>query len=213
MARKKAIEYALLGVVLILIAALCAAAAFLRWAHGFSARDQPPALERLVARQLRVLANPRGIHQLHNPMPGSQDVLSEARAHFADHCAVCHGNDGRGLTEIGQHLYPRAPDMTLPETQSMTDGELFHVIKYGVRLTGMPAWGSETSNDDPATWKLVHFVRHLPQLTPLELEEMKELNPKSREETMTEEEEEQFLEGKDAAPPASPSSSPRRTNH
>jgi len=60
-----------------------------------------------------------------------------------------------------------------------------------VRLTGMPAWGDAAGRDDQETWKLVHFIRHLPAITPQELEEMKRLNPVSHEEA----EEKEFLEG------------------
>ena len=197
-------KWALISSLVAATLALVAALVFLRWAHGFSARDVPPAFERFLARRLRTLAHPTHVHRMPNPVPLTPEVLSEARAHFADHCASCHGNDGRGQTEIGQHLYPRAPDMTLAETQSMTDGEIFHVIKYGVRLTGMPAWGTETSKDDDlATWKLVHLIRHLPQVTKSELEEMEKLNPKSPEELMSEQEEDEFLEGggQGVAPP------------
>jgi len=76
----------------------------------------------------------------------------------------------------------------------MTDGELFYVIKNGVRLTGMSAWGG-SDHDDEDSWKLVHFIRHLPQLTSQELEEMKKLNPKSPDELKEEQEEEEFLNG------------------
>src|SRR5712691_2075865 len=130
---RKPIRYALLAVVVTAAVGLLGFIAFLRWAHGFSARDEPPRSEKVLALALRRFAHPRDIRQLPNPVPDSPEVLARARAHFADHCAVCHANDGRGKTEIGQHLYPRAPDMILSETQSMTDGELFHVIKYGVR--------------------------------------------------------------------------------
>ena len=179
---------------------------FLRWAHGFSARDEPPAIERSLARWLRTLALATDARHAANPVLLTPGVMSEARAHFADHCASCHGNDGRGKTEIGEHLYPRSPDMTRAETQAMRDGEIFHVIKYGIRLTGMPAWGTETSRDDDlATWKLVHFIRHLPQISKGELEEMEKLNPKSPEEMMTEKDEETFLEGGEGSAATAPS--------
>src|SRR5262245_65726961 len=109
--------------------------------HGFSARDEPSRIEAIVARQVRSMGIPGRVKELKNPVTVSPEVLAEARAHFADHCALCHDNDGSGKTEIGQSLYPKAPDMRLPATQSMTDGELYYVIQNGVRLTGMPAWG------------------------------------------------------------------------
>ncbi len=122
--------------------------------------------------------------------------------HFADHCASCHGNDGKGQMEIGGNLYPKAPDMTRSQTQRLSDGELFFIIKNGVRFTGMPAWGSDTPEDDRASWQLVRFIRYLPQLTSEDLEAMSRMNPISPSEMKEREEAEQFLEGSEEKPPA-----------
>lgn len=169
--------------------------------HGISARDEPTAFETVLARRLRHLAIPRRARELTNPIPLTPEVLAEARAHFADHCALCHGNDGRGRTEIGQNLYPKAPDMWSHDTQDLSDGELFCIIENGVRLTGMPAWGHGTAEDTRETWKLVHFIRRLPKVTAEELEQMKALNPTSRREIEEELEAERFLSGEDRAEP------------
>jgi mono/diheme cytochrome c family protein len=158
-------------------------------------------LETVMARTMRHLAVPGSDRSMKNPVPLSQDILAAGRAHFADHCAICHGNDGKGQTEIGQNLYPKAPDMTAAATQSLSDGEIFSIIKNGVRLTGMPAWGGDTPEDDTASWHLVHFIRHLPKITGDELEEMESLNPRSPDELREEEEEGKFLEGKPATEP------------
>ena len=91
--------------------------------HGFSARDQPSALETYVARTARRLAVPSRAKNEKNPFTASPELMAEARAHFADHCAICHANNGSGNTEIGRNLYPKAPDMRLPQTQNLTDGE------------------------------------------------------------------------------------------
>ena len=168
--------------------------------HGVSARDQPTAMEAWIARGARRLATPRTLREAKNPVPITPEVLNRARAHFADHCASCHGNDGRGKTSVGQSLYPKAPDMWHAETQSLSDGELFAIIKNGVRLTGMPAWGSDTGEDGKETWELVHFIRHLPRVSEAELQEMKDLNPKSRKEYEEEEEARRFLAGSAEAP-------------
>ena len=170
--------------------------------RGISARDEPTAVEVLAARSLRHLAVPRAAQAAVNPVPSGPEVLARARAHFADHCASCHGNDGRGQTAIGRNLYPRAPDMAQADTQSLSDGEIFSIIKNGVRLTGMPAWGEDTPAGDRETWELVHFIRHLPKLTVEELAEMGALNPRGREEWEQEEAARRFLEGGGAAPPS-----------
>lgn len=77
-----------------------------------------------------------------NPLQSSPEVLAEARAHWADHCAGCHGNDGRGQTPIGQSFFPRSPDMRAQRTQQLTDGELYSIIENGIRLTGCPPGGT-----------------------------------------------------------------------
>jgi mono/diheme cytochrome c family protein len=116
---------------------------------------------------------------------------------------VCHANNGSGDTMFGKMMYPRPPDMRLEDTQAMSDGEIYYTIKNGIRLSGMPAFGGPTDND-VATWKLVHFIRYLPKLTPAEEAEMQKLNPKSPDEIQEEKDEENFLNGgADAAnPPA-----------
>jgi Cytochrome C oxidase, cbb3-type, subunit III len=96
---------------------------------------------------------------------------------------------------MGKHMYPQAPDMRQPETQQMTDGELFFIIQNGIRMTGMPAWGSGSQHDQQDSWKLVRFIRHLPQLTAEEEREMQSLNPKSPDDLKEEQEERDFLNG------------------
>jgi mono/diheme cytochrome c family protein len=103
-----------------------------------------------------------------NPLAGNDSAWVDGGRGFQDHCAVCHGEDGAGKSEIGKNLYPKAPDMRQPETQGLSDGELYFVIRNGVRYTGMPAWETEYSADD--TWKLVSFIRRMPRLTPEEMD-------------------------------------------
>jgi mono/diheme cytochrome c family protein len=162
--------------------------------HGFSARDTPSEIEKVLARTMRRLAVPARAKNLKNPIPNTPENLHQAAAHWADHCAFCHANSGNGDTEVGKNLYPKAPDMRLPDTQKLTDGELYYTIKNGIRLTGMPAWGAPGDVDEDS-WKLVYFIRHLPKMTSQEAEEMKKLNPQSPMERTEEQEEEQFLEG------------------
>ena len=166
---------------------------------GFSAKTEPHALEILIARQIRHLSIPSEKRNAQNPIPLSTDVMNESLAHFADHCATCHANNGSGQTPIGKNLYPKAPDLQLADTQSMSDGEIFWVIHNGIRFTGMAAWGEGDLDKDLGSWKLVHFIRHLPQLTPEELDQMKELNPKTKKDLEEEAASDQFLQGGDAA--------------
>jgi len=180
-------------IVVTLVAAVISVASIVR--YGLSAHDHPTRMEKVIAAQLRHWAVPSDLRKLKNPVPLTPEILEESRAHFADHCALCHGNDGKGKTEMGPHMYPHAPDMTLAQTQGLSDGELFAIIENGIRLTGMPGWGNGNAESGRASWTLVHFIRHLPKVTPEEISAMEKLNPKSPEEWQEMQQEQQFLEG------------------
>jgi mono/diheme cytochrome c family protein len=173
---------------------------------GLSAREEPGAIETAVAGTARNLVISRRARDLRNPVERTPQVIAEGRSHFADHCAVCHGNDGTGKTEMGQGMWPKAPDMRLEATQELSDGELFWIIENGIRFTGMPGWSTGTAEGETASWHLVHFIRHLPDISEAELAEMEELNPKPPAETRQQMEEERFLRGDDVTPaePATP---------
>ena len=179
-------------VIVIVIAAVAYGIVVIR--HGFSARDNPSWLESSVARKTRSMAVPSSAKNMKNPVPKTPENLKEAEEHWADHCAICHANNGSGSTTIGRNLYPKTPDMRKAETQDMADGELYYIIENGIRLSGMPAWGEGGDNDE-ASWKLVHFIRHLPQLTSEEEKHMESMNPKSPEEKQEEQQEQDFLNG------------------
>src|SRR5262249_29057330 len=188
------------------VVALIAVAALALWivrANGFSARTQPTAVERVVMQGVHKLSVPRAARAAVNPVAFSPEVWTESRAHFADHCASCHATDGSGNTDLGRNLFPRAPDMRLAQTQDKTDGELYWIIENGIRLTGMPAWGKGGDNDLD-TWKLVHFIRHVKELTPEQLKEMAGLNPRSPAELEEEKADERFLAGEDVEPSTAP---------
>jgi mono/diheme cytochrome c family protein len=171
---------------------------------GVSAKEQPGRVEEFVARRVRSMAIARRAASLTNPVAYSADVIADGRAHFADHCAICHANDGSGKTAIGEGLWPKAPDMRQPTTQNLTDGELFWIIENGIRFTGMPAWSTDSKEGEEASWRLVHFIRHLPKLTAEEIEEMESLNPKPPAEVRQEIEEELRSGKQPAATPPRP---------
>jgi cytochrome c553 len=190
-------------IVLIVVGAVVvcfgAALSWLVTANGFSARTLPTPVERIVMRAIHRWSVPTSARTLKNPVAFSPEVWAQSRAHFADHCASCHANDGSGHTEIGRNLFPKAPDMRLAATQDKSDGELYWIIENGIRLTGMPAWGTG-GTDDVDSWKLVHFVRRLAELTPEQLKEMAAANPKSPSELQEEKDDERFLAGEDVTP-------------
>ena len=164
---------------LILFALVVAAAGYglLLVRRGFSALATPSAIEELAATTARKLAVPSAYRELRNPIVPSTDNIRGGMEHFSYHCATCHSNDGGGQTVFGKGLYPKPPDLRAAGTQNKSDGELYYTIDNGVRLSGMPAFsGTHTAAQ---TWRLVLFIRHLPQITAEELNEMKGLDPKS----------------------------------
>jgi mono/diheme cytochrome c family protein len=191
----------------VLAAMLGAAAVAYVSTTGLSAREQPGAIETAVARRVRQLAVARRARDLVNPVSRSPEAIADGLAHFADHCASCHANDGSGNTAMGRNMFPRAPDMRLAPTQDLSDSELFWIIENGIRFTGMPAWSTGERAGEEASWRLVHFIRYLPHLTPADLEQMEALNPRSPEEIRQQKEEEEFLSGDEPAPP------PAKTPH
>ena len=72
---------------------------------------------------------------------------------------------------------------------------MFWVIHNGIRFTAMAAWGEGDPAQDMGSWKLVHFIRHLPQLTSKELGQMQALNPKTKKDLEEETASDQFLQG------------------
>lgn len=140
--------------------------------HGLSAREKPYAFEVWLARRARDLATPSSVKNLKNPLQPTPMVLAAARDHFADHCAVCHGNRGDGKTMFGEGMFPPPPDLRLEETQKLTDGEIFNIVKNGIRFTGMPGFGGS----DEDNWTVTLFIRHLPKLSEQEVSFMNEIN-------------------------------------
>jgi mono/diheme cytochrome c family protein len=192
-------KIALLAVVAGIIAATIYAAVLVR--RGFSARETPSWIEAFAANIAKSLAVP-ATYRMKNPYAPTAESLREGEEHFADHCAICHGNDGSGDTLFGKGLYPKPPDMRSADTQNKSDGELYYTIENGVRLSGMPAFGpgsvpasGDQGTGDAENWKLVLFIRHLPQITSEELEEMKKLNPKTESDRAEEQQEDEFLNG------------------
>jgi mono/diheme cytochrome c family protein len=174
--------------------------------NGLSARARPSAMEEMLARNAWHLSIPSDARAMSNPLAASAENLKDGRLHFADHCAICHANDGSGDAPFGRGLYPKPPDLRQPETQKRSDGELFWIIENGVRFTGMPSFASEGMSDD--SWKLVLFIRYLPQLTAEERMEMSRYNPKNPEEREEEKQEDEFLNGTTPQKSGTPNSHP-----
>ena len=96
--------------ILAVLVLLLLVGAFLGWRaiqRGFSARETPTAMEVFVATKARALAVPASYHSLKNPPPDTLENVRAGMEHFADHCFLCHANDGSGDTSFGKNMYPK----------------------------------------------------------------------------------------------------------
>jgi len=103
--------------------------------------------------------------------------VSKGAGQYSEMCSGCHLAPGMKRTEISQGLYPRAPE--LRRGTDLTSAEQFWIVKHGVKMTAMPAWG--VTHDDELLWDVVAFVRKLPELTPEQYEALVKNAPKHEE--------------------------------
>jgi mono/diheme cytochrome c family protein len=146
-----------------LLVALGAAAVLWTGSFNVAASAAPGKLEESLARMAIDRAVARRAPKTANPMAASPDALRVGLSHYRENCLGCHGASGVDAAEYGQGLNPPAPDLSLPRVLRRTDGELYWIVSNGLRMTGMPAF-SPTHNEEEL-WKMVAFVRHLPELS------------------------------------------------
>lgn len=127
---------------------------------SLSALSDPGPLETTVATAAKGWLVARSARGLLPPVPPNDAAsIANGKMQFGARCAFCHGQDGRTPTDVGRALYPRTLNLSLSAVQDYSDAELFVVIKYGIRFTGMPGFGRIHS--DKEIWHLVHYVRSL----------------------------------------------------
>jgi mono/diheme cytochrome c family protein len=128
---------------------------------SIDALQEPGPLETILAtRAKHLLIFRSSSHDGISSAPTDLPVSIEAGDRlFGTECAQCHGLDGHTPTDAGRWMYPRAPDLASSAVQQYSDRELFWIVKNGIRLSGMPAFGKVES--DEHIWNLSHYVRSL----------------------------------------------------
>ncbi|MBZ5701115.1 MAG: cytochrome c [Acidobacteriia bacterium] len=128
---------------------------------NLSALPEPGRMETLLAAKGKRFLIRRASRGVVPPPPTDRNAsLTAGDKLFGTECSECHGYSGRKPTDAGRWMYPRAADLGSAEVQGYSDRELFWIVKNGIRLSGMPAFGRVES--DKQIWDLVHFVRTLP---------------------------------------------------
>lgn len=91
----------------------------------------------------------------------SQQLILKGAGQYAAMCVECHLAPGKRDSEIRPGLYPKPPNLSQVRIDPKN---AFWVIKHGIKMTAMPAWG--VSHDDDTIWSIVAFINKLPDLSP-----------------------------------------------
>jgi mono/diheme cytochrome c family protein len=97
------------------------------------------------------------------PPLGDPQLVETGLIHFSEMCVTCHGAPGVPRSEIGMGLNPEPPDLQ-HEGAVQSPVRLFWVLKNGIKMTGMPAFGR--THTDEQLWSMVAFLEQLPKLNP-----------------------------------------------
>lgn len=108
-----------------------------------------------------------------NPLPATLRNTALGLDHFNAHCTSCHGRSGKADTDTGKAIH--AADLTAPDVQSRSDGDLFGIISNGVSGKGMPGFAKTHSAIE--RWQMVLFLRKLPGLTEEERKKLESAVP------------------------------------
>lgn len=103
--------------------------------------------------------------QAPEPPPVDPAMLQHGFQHFREMCVVCHGAPGVERGEFGKGMNPTPPDLGRM-AQRYNARELFWVIKNGLKMAGMPAFGPTHSDEE--IWGIVAFLQQLPGMSPQE---------------------------------------------
>ena len=141
--------------------------------------------ERAISRRARDLTPPA---DLNDPKR-----IAAGAGLYNEMCTGCHLGPGLERSELSQGLYPPAPE--LAHGDDLSPAEQFWVIKHGVKLTAMPAWGK--THNDQLIWDMVAFVRRLPELNAQQYRSAVASAPESHDQMMND-----MNGGRDASPKA-----------
>lgn len=96
------------------------------------------------------------------PRLDDADLINSGGADYNEMCTGCHLKPGMKDSELRTAMYPQPPDLT--QVHRADPAQTFWIIKHGIKMSGMPAWGA--THDDQRMWAMVAFLQQLPRLTP-----------------------------------------------
>ncbi|SRR5581483_356646 len=151
---------------LLLAAIVLAAAAIVTAYLGLwpvAATATPPGWENALAEKTLHASLERQSKGLTNPLTASPEVLSDGLKMFKANCAGCHGARSQPSMWGTQNFYPRVPQFA-DQPSKLSAPQMFTVIKYGIRYSGMGAWQGMMSDEE--IWKVATFLEKIDKLPP-----------------------------------------------
>jgi mono/diheme cytochrome c family protein len=126
---------------------------------------QDPAPLRWVLVTTRESSIERRAQAVQAPIANAAARIDDGFRSYREMCVICHGSPGGERSPLARGLNPKPPDLS-KIGHRMSAAKLFWVIKNGIRMSGMPAWGP--SHSDTELWDIVAFVRALPNMSATE---------------------------------------------
>lgn len=119
---------------------------------------------------------------IQSPNLDNPKLKEQAFPHYHEMCRLCHGAPGYSPEEFATGLYPSPPSMTKGDfQQELAVAEIYWIVKHGIKMTGMPAFGP--THTDDILWGLVALTKDMPKMSPEQYQrQVKEmgLNPEAR---------------------------------
>ena len=103
------------------------------------------------------------------PRLDDPDMIKRGLIHYYEMCVVCHGAPGMKPSEIAQGLNPYPPELA-EKSEPDEAAEWFWIVKHGIKMTGMPAFG--VTHSDEEIWAMIAFLQKMPKLSPEEYQKM-----------------------------------------
>lgn len=136
-------------------------------AYNVAATDDLEPLTRYVFSTITDASIRAHAEPVERPAVDERQLVRAGYNAYSDMCVMCHGAPGVEASWVGKGLIPEPPDLG-HSAEEFSRGELFWIVKHGIKHTAMPALAP--THDDEAIHELVAFVEQLPDMTPEEYE-------------------------------------------
>lgn len=149
------------NLIVLIVIVLIAAGIYIWSGHYNIGADSPHwAVTSKVIGALRERSIEAHARDVQVPSLDDPAMLKEGAEHYAEMCTGCHLAPGMGESELRTGLYPKPPNLT---HFAPKPAEAFWVIKHGVKMTAMPAWGK--THDDQKIWAMVAYLQKQPHMS------------------------------------------------